>query len=156
MNNRTLIKKIGKFKKLNSEQISKTIPDPEQPFCAMFDAISTMIKKNESNFSKITNFYTSRTTTLYTYQRMYSHKKTHSNRTFDAWSEKVHISIFRSQTNNIPLYTKIIFKSKTKKISIDILLKLLNLPIGWMSQNHLSIPDTLSRNTQPEKHHQSY
>ena len=97
--------RFEEIEKLLTEQNSNTIPDPNQPFYAICDD-SNFGSNGSTKMNLISAnsrfFYTSRTTTLYPHERMYSYKiYTYRIRISDTWIKTFNSFIYRSQTNYI-------------------------------------------------------
>ena len=151
-----------KFKKLLTEQISKTIPDPNQPFYAMCDAsnfgIGAALLQSHSGTNKMnlisvnSRLFTQAELRLSTLMRECTAiKYTLTEYEFLILLGSKHPTVlFTDHKPIIFLFTqKSNANHRVYRFQL-ILMKFPNLHIVWTSGKNLALPDTLSRNTPPE------
>ena len=153
--------RFEKIKKLFTEQISNTIPDPNQPFYAMCDALifgiaaaflqshsgtnkmnlisanSRLITQPQLRLSNLMRECTAIIYTLTEYEFLILGSK---NPTVLFTDHKPIIFLFTQKSN--PIHRLYRFHL--------ILMNFPNLHIDWTAGKNLALPDTLNRNTSPE------
>ena len=149
-------------KKLLTEQISNTIPNPNQPFYAMCDAsnfgIGAALLQSHSGTNKMNLI--SANSRLFTQAELRISTLMRECTAIIYTLSEYEFLILGSKKNPTGLFTdhKPIFFLITQKSNPNhrvyrfqlILMKFPNLHIVWTAGKNLALPDTLSRNTPPE------
>ena len=154
--------RFEEIKKLLTEEISNTIPDPNQPFYAMCDAsnfgIGAALLQSHSGTNKMnlistnSRLFTQAELRLSTLMRectaiIY----TPTEYEFLILGSKHPTVLFTNHKPIIFLFTQKSNPNHKFYRFRKILMKFPNLHIVWTAGKNLALPDTLSRNTPPEK-----
>ena len=152
---------FDEIKTLLTEQISVTVPDPDQPFYAMCDAsnfgIGAALLQSNKNKNKL-NLISANLRIFTPAELTFSTLMRECSATIHTLTENDFL-ILRSKhptvlfTDHKPKFFLVTQKpNRNHKIyGIQlILMKFPNLHIVWTARNIFALPDTLSRNTPPE------
>ena len=153
--------RFKEVKKLLTEQISNTIPDPNQPFYAMCDAsqfgIGAALLQSHSGTNKMNR--TSAKSRLFTQAELRLSTLMRESTAIVYTLTEYEFLILGSKhptalfTGHKPIIFLFIQKSnpnhRVYRFQL-VLMKFPNLHIVWTAGKNLALPDTLSRNTPPE------